>query len=113
MARRGPELKPHMRARICGLRSIGWSYDRIHRKHPEIPKSTIGDTCRQEAKRLNNASQPRPGPPRVITEDERDMLYETATTAPKISYDALQAQVAPNASIRSIKRLMQEMNLRK
>jgi hypothetical protein len=78
-----------MRARICELRSIGWYYNRIYRKHPEIPKSTIGDTCRQEAKRLNNALQPRPGPLRVITEDERDMLYETATIAPKISYDAL------------------------
>ncbi len=102
-----------MRARICELRSLGWSYDRIHRKHPEIPKSTIGNTCRQESRRLDNVSQPRPGPPRVINEDERDMLYETATTAPKILYEALQAQVAPNALIRSIKRLMQEINLRK
>jgi len=113
MARRGPELSPQMRARICELRSLGWSYDRIRAKHPDIPKSTIGNTCRNEAKRLNNVSQPRPGPPRVISEEERDMLYDTATSAPSISYEALQAQVAPNASIRSIKRLLQEMNIRK
>jgi hypothetical protein len=89
MARRGPELSPQMRARICELRSLGWLYDRIRIKHLEIPKSTIGDTCRQEAKRLGNTSQPRPGPPRVITEDQRDILYKGATTAPKISYEAL------------------------
>ena len=27
MGRRGPELSPQMRARICELRSLGWSYD--------------------------------------------------------------------------------------
>lgn len=110
---RGPELSPQMRARICELRSLGWSYDRIHTKHPDIPKSTIGNTCRNEAKRLNNVSRPRPGPPRVITEEQRDMLYDTATSAPSVSYETLQTQVAPDASIRSIKRLLQEMNLRK
>jgi hypothetical protein len=49
----------------------------------------------------------------VITEEQRDMLYDTATSAPSIYYEALQAQVALDASIRSIKRLFQEMNLRK
>ena len=113
MARRGPELSPQKRVRICELRSLGWSYDRIRTKYPEIPKSTIGNTCRQEVNRVGNASQSRPGPPRVITEDQRDMLYEEATTAPKISYKALQAQIALNASTRSIKRLFQEIHLRK
>jgi hypothetical protein len=41
------------------------------------------------------------------------MLYDKAISAPSISYEALQAQVAPTASIRSIKRLLQEMNIRK
>ena len=113
MARRGPELSSQMRSRICELRSLGWSYNRIHTKHPEIARTTIVDTCCQESKRLDNVSQLRPGPPRVITEEQRDMLYDIATLAPAISYEALQAQVAPNASIRSIKRLLQEMNLRK
>ena len=102
-----------MRARICELRSLGWSYDHIRAKHPNIPKSTIGDTCRQEAKRLNNASQPRPGSLRVITEGQRDMLYESAASTPSISYEALQAQVAPDALIRSIKQLFQEVNIHK
>src|ERR1700722_74532 len=113
MGRRGRELSPQMRARICELHSIGWSYPQIHRKHPEIPLSTIGDTCRNEAKRLNNTSKPRSGAPRVITEDERDSLLETVTITPEMSYNALQAQEAPNASIRSVKRLLQEMNIRK
>jgi hypothetical protein len=113
MGRRGPELSSQMRSRICELRSLGWSYNQIHTKHPEIPRTTIANTCRQESKRVNNASQPRPGPPRVITEEERDMLYDIVSSDPSISYEALQAQVAPNASIRSIKRLLHEMNLRK
>lgn len=113
MGRRGPELSPQIRARICELRSIGWSYNKIHNKHPEVPRSTIVDTCRKEALRTNNESRPRSGTKRVISEEQRDMLYEEAITAPKISYEALQAQIAPDASVRSIKRLFQEMNLRK
>jgi hypothetical protein len=49
----------------------------------------------------------------MITEEERDMLYDIASLASVILYEALQAQVAPNASVRSIKRLLQEINLRK
>lgn len=111
--RRGPELSPQTRSRICELRSIGWSYNRIHAKHPEISKSTIASTCRQESKRINNVSQIRPGPKRVISEEQRDLLYDTATSTPAISYKTLQEEIAPDASIRTIQRLFQEMNLRK
>jgi hypothetical protein len=91
MARRGPELSSQMRSRICKLRSLGWSYNRIHAKHPEIARTIITDTCRQESKRLNNVSQSRSGPPRVIIEEERDILYDIASLAPVILYEALQA----------------------
>ena len=113
MGRRGPELSPGTRDRICELRSLGWSYDRIHKKHPEIPYSTIGNTCRKEASRLNNFSLSRPGASRVITEDERDSLLETITLTPAITYEALLAQECPNASMRSMRKLLQEMNIRK
>jgi hypothetical protein len=97
VCRRGPELSPQTRARICELRSLGWSYDRIQKKHPEFPYLTIRDTCRKEAQRLNNVSKPRTGAPRVITEEERDSLLETATLTPEISCEDLQAQECPNA----------------
>jgi hypothetical protein len=113
MGRRGLELSPEMRGRICELRSLGWSYDRIHKKHPEIAHSTIGDTCRKEAQRLNNVSKPRLGAPRVITENERDSLLETVLLTPEISYEALRAQECPNAALRTMKQLLQEMNIRK
>src|SRR5271156_4239591 len=107
MGRRGPELSPQMRARICELRSLGWwSYDRIQKKHPEIPYTTIGNTCRNEALRVNNVSKPRPGAPRVITENERDSLLETVLLTPEISYEALRAQECPNAALRTMKQLL-------
>jgi hypothetical protein len=113
MAPRGRELSPQIRSRICELRSLGWSYGRIHLKHPELSLSAISGTCRKEATRVNNATNFRAGRPRVITEEQRDLLYDTATTTPSISYEKLQAEAAPDASIRSIKRLLQEMHLRK
>ena len=113
MGRRGPELSPQMRSRICELRSIGWSYQRIFEKHPEIPYSTIASTCQKERERLNNVSKPRCGAPRVITEEERDSLLETVLLTPELLYEALRAQECPNASIRAMKQLLQEMNIRK
>ena len=79
MGRRGRELSSQMRASICKLRSLEWSYDRIHQKHPEIPRSIIGDACRNEANRLNNVTRPRSGALRVIMKDERDALIKTIT----------------------------------
>src|SRR5271165_7318083 len=111
MGRRGPELSPQMRSRICELRSIGWSYQRIFEKHLEIPYSTIASTCQKERERLNNVSKPRCGAPRVITEEERDSLLETVLLTPELSYEALRAQECTNASIRAMKQLLQEMNI--
>lgn len=58
-------------------------------------------------------SQPRAGAPRVITKDERDSLLETVTLAPEILYKALQVQECPNAALRTMKQLLQKMNIRK
>ncbi|KAK6836327.1 hypothetical protein PG987_006822 [Apiospora arundinis] len=54
-----------MRDRICELHSIGWGYKAIHRKHPQIPVSTIRYTIKMEPLRKENASLPRPGRPRT------------------------------------------------
>ena len=113
MPRRGKELSPQLRARVCELRSLRWSYNKIHKKHPEIPRSTIAYTCIKEAERINNFSLLRVGAPRVISETERDSLFETVTLTPEITYEALQAQECPNTSMRLLKQLLQEMNIRK
>jgi hypothetical protein len=113
MPRRGKELPPHLRTRICELRSLGWSYDKIYTKHPDVPRSTIAYTCVKEAEQVNNNSKPRVRAPRIVSEDERDSIVEAVILTPAMTYKALQAQEAPNASIRSIKQLFQEMNMQK
>jgi hypothetical protein len=100
-----------MQACICELRSIPWSYSKIHAKHPEISRSTIVDTCKNEARRLNNISRPRSSAPCVISEDERDLMLEAITLTPEISHEALQTQECQNALVRSVKQLLQEMNI--
>jgi len=112
MSRRGPELSPVLRARICELRSLGWSYDRIKKKHPEIPKSTIGDTCRNEARRINQASQPRSGAPRVIDDETRDHLVDIVDNInPDIKWRDLTRETS--AHQRSVQRLFHDMGRRK
>jgi hypothetical protein len=73
--------------------ALGWSYDRIQKKHPTIPKSTIGDTYRSEGKRVNNFSIRYSEVPRVITKDERVSLLEAIEATPDMSYKAV--YVAP------------------
>ena len=84
MGRRGKELSPQTRSRICELNSIGWGYKRIHNKHPEIPISTIKSTIYNEQKHLNNHSLPRSGRPHGLTEEQCDHLYDLTTTNPHI-----------------------------
>jgi hypothetical protein len=102
-----------MRARICELHSYGLSYSKIHEIHRDIPKSTIASTCQKEKKRIDQVSCPRSGRTRAFTEDQRDAIFETVELTPEMTYEALRDQEAPNASIRSVKRLLQEMNIRK
>ena len=56
MARRGKELSPQLRSRLCELKSTGWTYKKIKERHPEIPLGTIMSTIRSEKDRVNNVS---------------------------------------------------------
>ena len=113
MGRRGKELSPQTRSRICELNSIGWGYKRIHNKHPEIPISTIKSTIYNERKRLNNHSLPRSGRPHGLTEEQRDHLYDLTTTNPHIKMRDLLESVDEAVKERSIRRLLNEMGRRK
>ena len=114
MAGKGRELSPQMRSRICELKSVGYSYSKIHSVHPEIPLSTIKSTCQREKVRDNNCSKPRSGAPRKLTEEQRDYLYDLAVHQnPHITIQELCSEVDFVVQKRSIQRLMQEMTARK
>ena len=114
MAGKGRELSPQMRSRICELKSIGYSYSKIHSIHPEIPLSTIKSTCLREKARDNNCSKPRSGAPRKLTEEQRDYLYDLAVHQnPRITVEELCSEVDFVVQKRSIQRLMQEMTAQK
>lgn len=112
MGRRGKELSPQTRSRICELNSIGWGYKRIYKKHPEIPISTIKSTIYNERKRLDNHSLPRSGRPNVLTEEQRDHLYDLITNNPDMKMRDLLESVDEAVKERSIRRLLNEMGRR-
>ena len=78
--RRGKELPPTLRARICELRYCGMSYGKIavqvSRLGRVVNRSAVQATCHREIERVDNASKPRTGRPRVISEEERDKMYD-------------------------------------
>jgi transposase len=113
---RGPELSVETRARILELHDIGWSQVKIAAQHSILRltvRYTIMKARERASKGQGQASLPRQGAPRVITEDERDMVMEASTQNPYITHEELQKEIAPHSSVRTIQRLCYEMDRRK
>lgn len=114
MGRRGPELDPFIRTRLCELRHTAkWSYRAIQKAYPTIPLSTIHYTIRKEHERHQNHSKSRSGQPRKLTEDDRDHIHDLVTSDPHIKQQDLLTEVDHKVKIGSIRRLLYEMDLRK
>lgn len=113
MGCRGPEPIPILRARILELHGLRWSLGEISLKHG-IPRSTVQYTITKARERAQDYKLlSRPGAPRVITEDQRDAIYEKTQAQPDITYKQLQAQEAPDAHFCTIRRLLREMHLKR
>lgn len=81
--------------------------------HRDIPYGTIRTTIHRERERLNNVSKPRTGRPHLLTDEERDRLYDTAISNPHIKTRELVLEVDNALKDRTIRRLLREMGLRK
>ncbi|KAK1254284.1 hypothetical protein MKX08_008279 [Trichoderma sp. CBMAI-0020] len=112
MPRRGKELSPTLRSRICALHSGGYGYKRIHQLHPDVPVSTIRYTIKKEADRHDNKSMARPGQPRKLSDEQRRQIYETVTSSnPNISNSELLASVGNAVKLRSLQYVLREMRV--
>ena len=77
MGRRGPELSPRTRSRICELHHIRYGAKRIHSLHPKWSLSTIKYILHREAICVNNLSQKCSSAPPKVSVIERDQIYDT------------------------------------
>jgi transposase len=110
---RGKELTVDTRSRICELKSIGWSYREIQNRFPQIPLSTIKSTVLREHKRVQNASNPRSGPPKKLSEEDEERIKSHIQQDPHVTYDDLLADVDYKVKRRSIQRFLHTNKLRK
>lgn len=114
MPRRGKELTPQMRSRLCELHTVNkWGARRIHHAHPDIPISTIHSTLRREATRDDNVSQQRPGRPKKLTDEDRDRICELVRRNPQIQYRELLEEVEHRVVRSTLSRLCNELGIRK
>jgi hypothetical protein len=58
MGRRGKELSPDIRARLCELKAIRWTFIIIYQWYPDIPYLTIRSIIKQENNRKDQKSSP-------------------------------------------------------
>ncbi|KAH6654192.1 hypothetical protein BKA67DRAFT_564388 [Truncatella angustata] len=117
MPPRGPGLPEVMKARISELRSLGWSPNRIHKKHPDIKLSTIKSYITREAAIARRATDHTPskrGPKRKLTEEDRDRIYDIIYHEdPHIKHRDLLQEVDDKVKLTSLRNLLREMGKRK
>jgi transposase len=111
---RGAGLSTDMKARISELRSLHWSPNRIHKKHPEIKLSTIKSFIQREARQAQNHTPSRPGPKRKLSEEDRDHIYDIVHHQnPHIKHRDLLREVDNKIKLSSLRNLLREMGKRK
>ena len=111
---RGRQLSPQLRARICELHSIRYTATQIRTIHPEIPIKTIRSVIRQFATRSDCLTLPRSGRPRILTEEQRDHIYDTVNhTNPHITTRDLLREVDNVVKKRTVQKLCRELGKRK
>jgi transposase len=95
---RSKELTPTIRARISEMHEIGWEYNCIHTRYPQIPLSTIQYTIKKENQRNDQQSLPECGRPKALTSEQQNYLLELATKDPHIRMRELQTAVNTSPS---------------
>jgi transposase len=107
--KRSAELQPQLRGRILALRDIGWSLSAIAQKH-NLPKSTVQYTVQAASLRSESqVTRQRTGRPKATTEEQRQALFKAWVLTPGMTYKELQEQEAPNASVRTVQKIIKEM----
>lgn len=110
---RSKELSPTLRARICELRDIGWTYRQIHQRYPDIPLSTIHYTVKKETQRNDQASKSRSGRPKVISPIEQQRLLNLIEEDHHIKMRELSQAAQSCPSVRTVQRLFRELHIQK
>ncbi|KGO71580.1 hypothetical protein PITC_044570 [Penicillium italicum] len=112
--RRGAELDPFLRTRLCVLRTTAkWTYKQIQNEYPHIPLSTIKSTILRESNRVNNHSQARSGRPSKLKDEDRARIREAFHANPQITYDELLVVVDYKVGKESLRRFLNDDGLRK
>jgi transposase len=112
--RRGAELDPFLRTRLCVLRTTAkWTYKQIQNEYPHIPLSTIKSTILRESNRVNNHSQARSGRPSKLKEEDKARIREAFRANPQITYDDLLVVVDYKVGKESLRRFLNSDGLRK
>lgn len=112
--RRGAELDPFLRTRLCVLRTTAkWTYKQIQNEYPHIPLSTIKSTILRESNRVNNHSQARSGRPSKLKEEDRARIREAFHANPQVTYDELLVVVDYKVGKESLRRFLNDDGLRK
>jgi transposase len=105
--RRGFDLTPSLRSRICGARDFGVGIAEIARRY-EIPDSTVRSTLQQEPLRINDESLPRSGAPTKVSIYLETSILRYIRRVPKAQYKDIKRECNTSLSDSTLYRLLKK-----
>lgn len=110
---RSKELAPTLRARLCELKDIGWSYRQIQIRYPEIPKSTIRYTISKQKERNEQTSLRRSGRPKAISPEEEQRIMNMINENKNVKLREISEAVQSSPSVSTLQRLRKSKQCKK
>jgi transposase len=105
--RRGFDLTPSLRSRICGARDFGVGIAEIARRY-EIPDSTVRSTLQQEPLRINDESLPRSSAPTKVSIYLETSILRYIRRVPKAQYKDIKRECNTSLSDSTLYRLLKK-----
>ncbi|KAK8073421.1 hypothetical protein PG994_004320 [Apiospora phragmitis] len=94
------------------LASLGWGARAIRTRYPHLALSTIKRTIKMEKLHTENASLPKTGRPRLLTEEERDDIYDVVKHQnPDVTYQELLQRLGGKVQKSTLRAYCREMGL--
>jgi len=106
------ELSPHIRGVIIGMHIGGKNPSEIARIL-RLPRRTVRDQIHRFPQRHANQSRPRSGRPRAYTERDERRILRLIRREPKIRWRCLKLTTDIDISLRTFKRLLKRLHVRK
>ncbi|KAJ5722387.1 hypothetical protein N7488_000422 [Penicillium malachiteum] len=111
--RKRVELDAYTRTQICTLKHTGLTYKQIQLQFPNIPFNTLKSTIQREKNCVKNETSPRSGRPKIITDNDKAVIFAEIDRNPRVKIADLLAKLEVECWAKTLMNCLRECNMRK